>query len=76
MQPSLGAALPRYVPTLPTSRALPRIATKSLFDRVRGSCFAITATMVITSKMAIARVAVIVNMSKSDLGKKKPYGSR
>ena len=70
VQPSLGAALPRYVPTIPTSKALPGIATKSLFDLVRGSCFAFTATMVITSKMEIARVAVIVNMSKSDLGKK------
>lgn len=66
MQPSLAA----YLPTILTSRALPGISTKSLFERVRGSCFAFAATMVITSKIAIVRATVIINLSKSTLEKK------
>ena len=45
---------------IPKSEALPPTSTETLFERVRGSCFASTATMVITSKMAIVRVAVII----------------
>lgn len=67
----MHAALPRYLPTILTSKALPGISTKSLFERVRGSCFAFTATMVIKSKTAIVRAVVIINLSKSTLGKKK-----
>lgn len=66
MQPSLAA----YLPTILTSRALPGISTKSLFERVRGSCFAFAATMVITSKIAIVRATVIINLSKLTLEKK------
>lgn len=66
MQPSLAA----YLPTILTSKALPGISTKSLFERVRGSCFAFAAIMVITSKIAIVRATVIINLSKLTLEKK------